>query len=78
MPINYNSERMVELRAKAQVGDLTLDEMQEAVTLMRQGRPAAAVVAKKSRTTKAKQSDKVETTNQQATELLDTLFNTLG
>lgn len=46
--------RIVALRAKAEDGTATLDEMREGVRLMRADRVSAAVVSEKSRRTKAK------------------------
>lgn len=46
--------KLADYRRKAADGSITLDEMREAVKLMRQGRVAAATASEKSRSTKAK------------------------
>lgn len=45
--------RLAELRAKQAQGTITLEELREALDLLRQGRTAAQVTSTKSRTAKA-------------------------
>jgi len=55
MALDHASQlKLAELRAKQQRGeDLTMEEMREAILLMRNGRVAAQAVSAKSRTAKA-------------------------
>lgn len=54
LPSPEQITKIRELSAKSAAGTLTLEEMREAVVLMRQGRRSAAETAKKSRS-KAKE-----------------------
>lgn len=51
--MNPNDPRLVAARNKARAGTLTIDELREAITLMREGRAAAHVISAKSRAAKA-------------------------
>lgn len=50
--------KLADYRRKAADNTITLEEMREAVKLMRQGRVSAATASEKSRTTKAKTASK--------------------
>jgi len=47
------TDRIQQLRQKAQLGELTIEETKEAINLMRQGRVSAAQTSAKSRSKKA-------------------------
>jgi len=72
--IDYNTDRLNELRAKARTHSLAKEELKEAILLMRQGRVSAAIVSTKSRTKKTAAAEKEVMTDAKVASLLDNLF----